>query len=191
VAVYPERFPTFLAAIGAASVSINNSLAVNVDYTTSGLNSSARKPAIPCTDSDYGVILRECANLKPFTKGFSLVTNLRLYIGDDFNTIPYDSGSSPPCSLFTPEKRYGVDVDPFAVSLTGQIGSLAKGDKINASDADPAMVRPLDSTGGSGAALGAGRINVNLKPITKPGDLPPIYMMNWLVVLEERRPEFY
>jgi hypothetical protein len=32
---------------------------------------------------------------------------------------------------------------------------------------------------------------VNLKPIKHPAELPPITMMNWLVVLEERRKEFY
>ena len=33
----------------------------------------------------------------------------------------------PPCSLFAPEKRYGVDVDPVRrESSAGQIGSLGK-----------------------------------------------------------------
>jgi hypothetical protein len=202
VSVYPERMPSFLATIGAAGPAVNNSLVVNVDYSVSGLNNSARKPAIPCTANDYGVILKECADLTPFTKGFSLVTNLRLYIGDDFNTVaatppsgytPAVTASNPtgrylpPCSLFTPEKRYGVEVDPFAVNLGGQIGSLAKVDKVNSGDAEAPMIRPLDSKALSGNAIASDRITVNLSQIRHPAELPPITMMNWLVLLEERR----
>ena len=210
VAVYPERIPSFLTAVGGAGVSgstpnLNNSLVVNVDYTATGLFDVAKKPSIPCKANDYGVILKECANLTPFTKGFSLVTNLRLYIGDDFNIVaatppsgytPAVTASNPtgrffpPCSLFTPEKRYGVDADPLAVVLGGQIGSLAKVDKVNTADADVPMVRPLDSKALSGLALAADRIKVNLSQIRHPAELPPITMMNWLVLLEERRREF-
>lgn len=203
--VYPERIPSFLTRIGAAGPAVNNSLAVNVDYSVTGLNDIARKPSIPCTVNDYGVILKECANLTPFTKGFSLVTNLRLYIGDDFNIVPTTPPAGytppitasnptgrfmPPCSLFTPEKRYGVDVDAFAVTLSGQIGSLAKADKVNSGDAEAPMVRPLDSKNLSGNAIAADRITVNLSQIRHPAELPPISMMNWLVLLEERRKEF-
>ena len=218
VAVYPERIPSFLAAVGGAGVGgvepkLNNSLVVNVDYSVLGLNNPAYKPQIPCRPvnpgdpfMDYGVILRECADLTPFTKGFSVVTNLRLFIGDDFNIVPATPPSGytpavtasnptgrffPPCSLFTPEKRYGVDVDPLAVVLGGQIGSLAKVDKVNTADADAPMVRPLDSKARSGLALAANRIKVNLSQIRHPAELPPITMMNWLILLEERRKEFH
>ncbi len=204
VAIYPERFPAFLAMIGAAlpgpapgvapivGYPYNNSLVINVDYSTTGLNNAVTyKPRIPCTVSDYGVALKECANLASFTKGFSLVTNLRLYIGDDFNTTigtpppGYTPAGTyyPPCSLFAPEKRYGVDVDPFSVVLGGQIGSLA-------SESAATAIRPLDSKNMSGTAMTAANITVNLRPITHPADLPPITMMNWLVILEERRKEF-
>ena len=204
--VYPERIPVLLAAMNAASPAINNSLVVNVDYSSSGLNNAAKyKPYIPCTDTDYGVILRECGNLTLFTKGFSLVTNLRLYIGDDFNTTAMAAPSGyippvtaanptgsyfPPCSLFSPEKRYGVDVNPFAVDLRGQVGSLAKVDRVKTSNNPTAVVRPLDSKNLSGIAIDPSQITVNLSPITHPAQLPPITMMNWLIVLEERRKEF-
>jgi hypothetical protein len=191
VAVYPQRFAKFLAALNADSTAVNHSLVVNVDYTTTTGSVWLTKPAIPCTDLDYGVILQECADLTTFTKGFSLVTNLRTYLGDDFNIVAATpptgytpSGTYyPPCSLFTPEKRYGVDVDPFAVQVGGQIGSLA-------SDSISTAVRPLDSKNMSGNAFAANRVTVNLRPITHPAELPPITMMNWLVVLEERRKEF-
>jgi hypothetical protein len=191
VAVYPKRFENFLKSLNADGPDVNNSLVVNVDYTTATGSVWLTKPSIPSTELDYGVILQECEDLTSFTKGFSLVTNLRTYIGSDFNTVPatppagYNPAGAfyPPCSLFTPEKRYGVDVDPFAVSVGGQLGSLASETAAN-------PVRPLDSKSMSGAAIGADRITVNLKPITHPAELPPITMMNWLVVLEERRKEF-
>lgn len=198
ITVYPERIPALLTSMGAAGPSINNSLVVNVDYSSTGLNNTTKyKPYIPCTDTDYGVILRECADLRAFTKGFSLVTNMRLYMGDDFNIIamaaptgytpPVTSANPtgsyfPPCSLFSPEKRYGVDIDPAFVDLRGQVGSLA-------SDTVNTAVRPLDSKNVSGNMMAPGQITVNLSPITHPAQLPPITMMNWLIVLEERRKE--
>jgi len=206
IAIYPRRFAKFLAALNADSTVVNNSLVVNVDYTTATGSVRLHKPSVPCTDLDYGVILQECADMTSFIKGFSLVTNLRTYIGDDFNTTLYKdavpaistptgyTGSAdtyyPPCSLFMPEKRYGVDLDPFSVKIDGQVDSLAKVDKVNVSDAEPTMIRPLDSKSMSGASFAASRITVNLRPIIHPADLPPITMMNWLVVLEERKREF-
>lgn len=191
LAVYPQRMSSFLSRIGAGGTAINNSLVVNVDYTTATGSVFLTKPAIPCTDLDYGLILQESGDLTSFPKGFSLVTNLRTYIGDDVNTVPatppsgYTPSSTyyPPWSLFTPEKRYGVDTDPYSVNLAGQIGSLA-------SDTISSPIRPLDSKTVGGSTMGANKITVNLRPIKHPADLPPITMMNWLVVLEERRKEF-
>lgn len=191
LAVYPQRFASFLNLLNGETTAINNSIAVNVDYSTTGLNNPSFRPTIPCTEIDYGVILQECADLTSFTTGFSLVTNLRTFIGDDFNVVAATppsgytpSGSYfPPVSLFAPEKRYGVDVDPYAVTFGGQIGSLA-------SDTDANPVRPLDSKNLSGQTMAAERIRVNLRPIRHPAELPPITMMNWLVVLEERRKEY-
>lgn len=192
VAVYPQRFAKFLTALNADNTSVNHSLVVNVDYTTATGSIYLTKPAIPCTDLDYGLILQECGNLTSFPKGFSLVSNLRTYIGDDFNIVamappagyvPPSGSYYPPCSLFVPEKRYGVEVDPFAVAVSGQIGSLV-------SETSSTPVRPLDSKNLSGETMAANRIRVNLRPIAHPAELPPITMMNWLVVLEERRREY-
>jgi hypothetical protein len=194
ICVYPERLPAFVAALGGSAPAINHSLVVNVDYSSTGLNNPAYRPAIPCTDNDYGVLMTECDDLRAFTKGFSLVTNLRLYIGDDFNvmatTVPAGSGLAspfyPPASLFAPEKRYGTDHDPFRVELSGQVGHLG-GDTGATGDA----VHLLDLKMGSESNAAAGNIDVNLKPITHPAELPPITMMNWLVMIEERRKAFY
>ena len=192
LAIYPQRFANFLIALNADSTAVNNSLVVNVDYTAATGSTLLTKPSIPCTDPDYGLILKECTNMTSFTTGFSLVTNLRTYIGEDFNTVqatppsgytPASGVYYPPCSLFAPEKRFGVDLEPFAVKVSGQIGSVA-GDTITT------PIRPLDSKTVSGTALAANRIIFNLRPIAHPAELPPITMMNWLVVLEERRKEY-
>ena len=221
IAVYPERLPGFLAAIGGAPVGpptpvgpfgpgvagapfYNHSIAVNVDYSNLG-PTFPTAPNIPCTDNDYGLIIEECANLTPYTRGFSLVTNLRTYIGDDFNEVaaipptgcvPLITASNPtgrylpPCSLFTPEKRFGVVNSPLTLNLSGQIGSLAKADRVSAGEAALPMVRPLESRNRDGVAYDAARISVNLSQIRHPAEMPPIVMMNWLVLLAERRREF-
>ena len=190
VAVYPQRFAAFLTSLRADSTAVNHSLVVNVDYTAATGSIFLTKPSIPCTDLDYGVILQEASNLTSFTKGFSLVTNLRLYYGDDFNVVATTAPSGyvgtyyPPCSVFAAEKRYGVNVDPFAVDLSGQMGSLV------AEDAT-APSRPLDAKYGSGTDMPANRIHANLRPLTHPADLPPVSMMNWLVLVEERSSNYY
>ena len=124
----------------------------------------------------------------------SMVTNLRLYIGDDFNTVeatpPADSGLAspffPPCSLFAPEKRYGAEYDPYELKLRGQLGSLAGG-----RDSSAQSVHLLDLKTATENDVGHDKIEVNLSPIEHPAALPPVMMMNWLVVLEERRTEHY
>ncbi len=191
VVVYPERISNFLNELGGDSVETNNSLVVNVDYSATG-SASLLEPQMPFTDRDYGVILQECGDLSDFKKGFSLVTNLRLYIGDDFNVVPISPPSGytppsgtfyPPASLFAPEKRYGVDFDPFAVEVSGQIGSVA-------SENDEDAVHPMDAIGVSENSMVASQITMNLSTISHPAELPPIVMMNWLILIEEKRAEF-
>jgi hypothetical protein len=194
ICIYPERLPDFVTALGGSSATYNNSIVLNVDYSSTGLNNSAYKPKIPCTDDDYGVLMTECDDLVKFTRGFSLVTNMRLYIGDDFNIVPtaVPAGSGlaapffPPASLFAPEKRYGTDYDPAWLELNGQVGHLG-GDTGEGSE----PVHLLDLKMGSETEAAASKIDVNLKPITHPAELPPITMMNWLVMIEERRKAFY
>lgn len=191
IAVYPERIPDFLNLIGADNVSANHSISVNVDYPGDVM---IDKPSIPCTNLDYGLILKECKDLSRFSKGFSVVTNLRLYIADDFNTVavaaPVGSGIPspyyPPCSLFAPEKRYGGETNPFRLKITGQMGSLAGDEGVGGQS-----VHLLDMVDASEEDVEHDKVEVNLAPITHPAALPPVSMMNWLVVVEERRAEFY
>jgi hypothetical protein len=189
VAVYLERFSAFLALLGADSTAVNHSLAVNVDYINTN---TLDKPFIPSTNIDYGVIMQECGNLTSFTKGFSLVTNLSLHIGDDFNItamappdgyVPSSGAFYPPCSLFAPEQRYGIGINPLGIEFSGQVGSTARDDTSN-------PVRPLDTKTTSGVEMAASNVSMNLSTISHPAELPPITMKNWLVVIEEMGREY-
>ena len=39
--------------------------------------------------------------------------------------------------------------------------------------------------------MAAKDIKINLSPIIHPAELPPITMMNWLILIEEKRKEFH
>lgn len=185
VSVKPQRIPEFLSLLGGDGTDVNHSLVVNVDYIANNTLSNYK-------DRNWGVILEEGADMTPFPRGFSMVTNLTLYIGDDFNVVtttppegynPPGGDFFPPCSLFAPEKRFGVDFDPFGVELSGQIGSVAQDDA-------ESPVRPLDATGVTGKVFDTSKMKVNLSAINHPAELPPITMKNWLIVIEELRSEF-
>jgi hypothetical protein len=183
VAIKPELFGAYLTALGADGLSVNNSIAVNADYTVSTV---VQKPSFPCLDSDIGLIMTDCTDLTAFTKGFSVVTNFRLYIADDFNIVSTTPPTGitgtffPPASLYAPERRFGSTDDPWKVEQAGTVGSLASDDRSS-------PIRPFDLKTGGGSSMAADKISVNLKPITHPAALPPITMMNWLMVLEEKR----
>jgi hypothetical protein len=192
LSIYPERLPAFLAALGGSGPTINNSIVVNVDYTSTGLNNIAYKPQTPSTDNDYALVMTECDDLSPYTKGFSVVTNLRFYLGDDCNIVPIAPPATglpspyfPPFSVFAPEKRWGGEQDPLRVEHKGQVGHLG-GDT-----GSSGPVHLLDATLASETSAAPSKIDVNLWQITHPAALPPITMMNWLVVVEERRKAFY
>src|SRR5690606_25708437 len=103
IVVNLEDLRNYLTLVGGDGPSVNHSLAVNADYTQSGV----RRPdhTGPDKATDTAVILRGGADLTPFGKGFSLVTNFRLYLDDDFNIVPKAGGKFPPASLFAPEQR--------------------------------------------------------------------------------------
>ena len=186
VALYPQRLGAFLAAVGGSPLDVNHSIAINADY----LNNPDINPLWP---SDYGVLLLECADLRAFTRGFSIVTNFRLYIGDHLNTASIPSPAPtvpsphyPPLSLFSPEVRYGVDFIPTHVTHRGQRGSLA-GDSENESD----RVHLLDVKSGFETEMSHDRITANLSDLRHPAALPPITAMNWLITVEERKAEYF
>ena len=174
----------FLEGEGA-SLTDNNSIVINPD---SAKNLDIIEPTFPSTDGQMGVVLRGAQDLTGWSKGFSLVTNLRLYIAEDFNIIegtpPGNSGLDasepyyPPISLFSPEKRWGADVEAKVIDFKGTVQSL------NKAGTDAAPVNPLDFKIGTGQSLSSGDLSADLNLIRSPAELPPIHMMNWLVTIE-------
>lgn len=182
--LYLERLPAFLASLGASGPAINNSLVINPDLSA---DPNIKPPEFPSVGTDIAVVLRESGDLSPYSGGFSLVTNLLLYFADDFNivSVPQPAGAGlpanepfyPPVSLYAPEKRYGTTLTDRRVDFSGQVSSLATG------DAD--AIHPLDFKSGTFDSVSPGLITADLKPIRSPAELPPIVLMNWLVVIEE------
>lgn len=183
----------------ADNVSFNHSLAINVNYQmannpTDGVR-PRQPPALPVPGSDdILVVLKDCADLSAFTRGFSLVTNLLLEISDNFNTQtiappvgyvpPVGQPYYPPSSLFAPQKRWGQGgVDPVTLKLRGQIGAVSSNNQGTAAHI-------IGETGTTGTRIATNGLTFDLSPITHPGTLPPITMMNWLVTIEEKRAEF-
>jgi hypothetical protein len=189
VAIYLERLATYLVTKNAADFDINKSISVNVDYVN---NPSIAKPPFPSFGGDMAVMLLDAKDLTGYTDGFSMVTNMRLIIADDVNIIPTTTpagvivpdGESyyPPISFFAPEKRYGDSSIPLKIDIEGQIGSLRKG--------NTTPTRIADFKSGVADEIVPGNIHANLKSITHPAALPPINMMNWMVVVREIHPKF-
>ncbi len=187
VSVHAERISNYLASQNAESTEINHSLSINVDYIS---NISIRPPAFPSLDDDISIVMLDAKDLSAYTRGFSLVTNMRLIIADDTNivetttpdgiTLPYEEKYYPPLSMFAPEKRFGSSNNPVPVQIEGQLGSVTK------NNASPTRIADLKS-GASGEVV-PGNISATLKPISHPAALPPINMINWMVVIREIHP---
>ncbi|BDS08512.1 hypothetical protein NT6N_35520 [Oceaniferula spumae] len=189
VAIYLERLAAYLATKNADHFDINNSLSVNPDYVN---NLNISQPSFPTSAGDLGLMLLDSKDLTAYTSGFSMVTNMRLIIADDVNvtatTAPADmtmaSGELfyPPLSLFAPEKRYGDSATPMKIEVDGQLGSLAKGntDAVHIGDFKSGMSDQVVPT----------NISADLKAISHPAALPPINIMNWMVVVREIHPTY-
>lgn len=176
-----DRLSTFLETLpDAAGPSTNNSIYIYPN------------PVLLQEDVELqqklAVSLREGEDLSDFSTGFSLVTNLRLYIASSLNTVPTTppSGSGiaqnstyfPPLSLYAPEKRFGIySTFDNPVDITGQLSSL----KVDDNDA----FLPLDLKTGRDENVSGNMVSAELKSLRSPAELPPIVMMNWLVVIEE------
>ena len=184
--LHMDRLPAYLASLGdAADLTVNNSLYIYPEVYYSG---TVKEPNIPSTDEDCSVSVRGGEDLSMFSEGFSLVTDLRLYLGSSLNAVPIPppAGSGipagveyfPPVSLFAPEKRFGTDASfNHPVEFKGQLNSL----KTGVND----VFRPLDLKSGSDDAVKPDLIDADLKMLRSPAELPPIHFMNWLVTVEE------
>mgnify|MGYP000707643806 FL=1 len=81
-----------------------------------------------------------------------------------------------------PEKRYGDSTVPMKIDIAGQLSSLAKG------NTNPVHIGDMKS--GAADEVVPDNISADLKPIRHPAALPPINMMNWMVVIREIHPEY-
>ncbi|MCB1234513.1 MAG: hypothetical protein KDM91_05535 [Verrucomicrobiae bacterium] len=180
-----DRLPAFLDSLGDADdVTVNNSLVIYPDSN----RSTVIAPSFPSADVDPVVVLRGGNDMSEYTNGFSFVTNLRTYIAESLNTVPiptpsnsgYPAGQEffPPVSLFAPEKRFGISLDQNSpVEFSGQLNSL----KTDETDA----FRPLDLQGADNGLVDPDLIHADLRHMRSPAELPPIFLMNWLVTIEE------
>ena len=185
------KLQEYLTTIGADSPEFNHSISINPDYIN---NTDIKKPfrdglievAVGDYKDDLCLRIVQSDDLTQFTKGFSLVTNLRLIFAENVNmeklTSGPLSGEYPPLSSFSPEKVFGDASYSAPVTIEGQMGSVSKKSDTNGQDV------ALDITDiKSGSANTPNSANkITLRGITNPSLLPPINMMNWMVVIKEK-----
>lgn len=182
-------FSAWLQANGGGSTELNNS--IHFSTSTSGEDVTVRLPGASPSPEDMCVILRAGKDLTSYTRGLSIVSPLRVYVGDDLNdvaaSVPAGSGLPsgsefyPPMSIFAAEVRVGTTSFTRPIEVIGQLGTLITGGTSN--------WKPLDIKSGADDAVHAEMINARLSPLRSPAELPPVHQMNWLVVIEEILPD--
>lgn len=186
---HPSLLNAWLLTKGGASVATNNSVFFSTDAALSPL--TVRLPSDPPVPEDLCVILRKGKDLTAYTAGLSIVTPLRVYVGDDLNAVaaavppagsglPAGSVYYPALSIFAAELRVGTTAVNRPIAHHGQLGTLAT--------AVNGAWQPLDMKSGSDDAVHSDSISAHLKPLRSPAELPPVHPMNWLVVIEEIPP---
>lgn len=180
-----DRLPAFINGLsGTGGMALNHSLHI---FPTTG-ESTVLTPSIPAAAADMVVSLRGGNDLRAYTAGFSLVCRYRVYIASTLNdvqaTVPANSGLPtthryfPPLSIFAPEKRFGESSTiTYPVELSGQLNSLKTG--------DTDTVNPLEVVNGNETKASASSVRANLSALKSPAELPPIFLMNWLITIEE------
>ena len=194
--IHLDRIVSFLATLpNAAGVDVNHSITVNPDHRDLGIDETGLRfaaPVIPTPRLPDGsfpapvfpyIVLDGTEDLTAYTSGFSFVSNLRTYFRRDFNIVPYPAGIPPrpgftgtlypPTSVFAPEIRYGTAPNA-GIDIQGSVGSLATG---NASG-----INILDLQGSQNTTDTA-TVSASLSSITHPAQLPPVNVMNWLIVV--------
>jgi hypothetical protein len=173
---------TAVTPITAAQLAENHSIVVNAQYTTAGIENPQ--------DASYAgvhmaVEMAGADDLSQFAaNGFSFITNYELHLLENVNTFGSNgvegATPTPPLSVYAPRIRYGQTSTSRIVTLTGSVGSLAENDA-------SARAEVLDLKAvGAGNAI-SGQISATLRPIANLSELPPINVMNWLVVIQKKR----
>lgn len=186
ISLHLNRLAPYIASIGGDAPAINHSLSINADYTDSA-TTGIQNPSDNYNTAN-AIFLESAENLSLYTGGFSLVTNMRLITEESINTTPalaiptgYPLAPGeifyPPVSIFAPEKRYGSTAAATLIQVNGQVGSIEAQDGV--------ATNPLDFKSGTGAVpvLNTNTVTANLTSITHPGALPPINLINWMIVI--------
>ncbi len=181
-------FQAWLQLNGGASTTVNNSIYFTPG--TTGANSTVRVLSSPPAAEDMSVILRSGKDLTNFPSGMSIVSPLRVYVGDDINAVPMTApaGSGlpsgavfyPPMSIFAAEVRIGTTSFVRPVEVIGQLGNLG-----TSATSGTSNWNPLDLKSGTDESVHADLISAQLSPVRSPAELPPVNQMNWLIVIEE------
>jgi hypothetical protein len=183
--VLPENLEDYLGSLpDAAPLSENHSILVEYSSSMEGFN----EPTIPSEADQMAVAIRRCEDLTSFDKGFALVTPFPVYFLENFNQVPAETpaGSGidpaspyfPPTAVFSPEKRFGGQLNsPTPVHLDGRVSVMT-------TDVGQ-EVSPLSLKGADDEEIGSDIITANLKSAVSPASIAPIHELNWLVTVEE------
>lgn len=183
LSIYPAKLSAWLTSLGAAAATVNNALYIAPIPDATAM---VKAPSNPSVAGDLAIVMRESEDLSAYTKGFSIVTNLRFYLADDANqvaiTAPSNAGLPsgafyPPMSIFAPEYRVGTTSSIRPLDIQGQIASVQS--------SGSGDFRPLDFKSGGDDAVHSGGISANLTQIVSPAELPPVISMNWMLTIEE------
>lgn len=180
-----DRLPAFINSLSnSGGMARNNSLYI---FPTTG-EPTVVQPSIPSLSTDMAVSIRGGSDLSAFTNGWSLVTRYRVYIAGTLNNVPVAAPANsglpaghvfyPPLSIFAPEKRFGELLTvSHPIELRGQLNSL----KTGATD----EVNPLEFMSGGDTRVAGNELRATLSSLKSPAELPPVFLMNWLVTIEE------
>jgi len=197
VSIVIDSKKVFEEASGGADLDVN--LGVLIDYLASLGIDMGTVNSLCVNTTRNRVIFRDAKNLTlvngagttyGFTNGFSIVSNKTLVLDEDVNN------SSLPLSMYAPAARYGnnvdqIDIAKFKIEVTGNIGSLAERTKEDADNDDAVNIADLKvdyvKTNSADIETVVPTLSATLSSITNLNDLPPINMMNWMVVVREIR----
>lgn len=180
--VYLDRFEAWLQTADGGNVSVASlpnchSIVVNADYN----QTDVATPALG--NSPITVQIMGCDDLSSFDEGFSIVTNYNLEILDDFNQEPVTAGGTdyPPTSIFAPQVTYGFGATAGSalsrIKVTGSLASMNTGN-------NAVELFQLQNAAGTDAAVA--ETYAELTAINTLDELPPVNMMNWLIVIQKQ-----
>ncbi len=177
IALDLSKLPTFLAAESFAP-ELNNT--IHVTHRASDDNNfyvSEENFKFPPDDNDVALIIEGADDMtQHYSHGFALVSNLRTFFDSNLNFTSHADGTYPAVAIFSPEQRYGAEDVDVGIELRGRVSMI--------SSDDDKEIAPLDLKSASGEIF-TSELEIDLKPMKRLDDLPPIHFINWLVVVSE------